>query len=104
MNQYITTIELDKICPDELFDLKREIDEYHNAFCAAEEAYCSGDEATSDIRNAVSQKALKLKKRIRVLAIGWGIHQESLQDYAAVSAKCVDAPPITEPSLLPLVA
>lgn len=74
---------------DELFDLKKEIDSFLNAQDAAERALCEGNGEAEYIKSLAHTEALKLKKRIRGLAIEWGIHQEFLAEYEAARSQSI---------------
>ena len=84
----MTQIQLDKISVsvDELYALQKEIDSYINTQDAVERAYCEGCPEYEEIHLSCQKKALKMKQRIRGLAVSMGIHGEFLDEYMASCA------------------
>lgn len=76
-------IQLDDICPDELYCLQKSIDSYLNAQNAAERAYCEGSLEYEEIEEDCQALAQKMKQHVRALATALGIHKEFLDEYAA---------------------
>ena len=76
-------IQLEDILTDELYALKAEIDSFLNTTDAAEQAYCEGYPEYEQLENDCQDRAVKVKQRVKSLAIALGIHGEFLDKYAA---------------------
>lgn len=82
----MTQIQLDEISVDELYALQKEIDSYISTQDAAEQAYCEGCPEYEEIHLSCQKKGLKMKQRIRGLAVSMGIHGELLDEHVASCA------------------
>jgi hypothetical protein len=83
----MSQISPDCISIDELFKLKREIDSFLNAENALAEALSEGDEAYEYIKQQSCSASQKLRKRIRGIAVEWGIHREFLAEYESLRSE-----------------
>ena len=84
----MTQIQLDEISVsvDELYALQKEIDSYISTQGAAEQAYCEGCPEYEEIHLSCQKKGLKMKQRIRGLAVSMRIHGEFLDEHMASCA------------------
>lgn len=75
-------VDLNQINVDELFQLRDSAVQLINSLDFAERAYCDGlDEFEAAMADA-AKDYLKLRSRIRGLAIEYGIHSDFLKEYS----------------------
>lgn len=74
--------DLDEICIDDLLQLRQELNDFFNAHDAFEQCYCEGDGEYTRIALRAEDKLDAVRRRIRNLAIDWGIHAEFLKEFS----------------------
>lgn len=75
-------IDLNQINVDELFQLRDATVELINALDFAERSYCDGLEEFEAAMEDAAKDYLRLRSRIRGLAIEYGIHADFLREYS----------------------
>lgn len=88
---YDTTVE--SICVEDLFKLEKEIREYIESVCAAEQAEEENNSDVEYIKGRVVERGLAFKRRIKHFYIDLGISKDIEQDIANLPVVEVVLPP-----------
>lgn len=77
--------DLDQIDIDDLYSLQKELGSFLDSYFLSEQLFCEGEGDYNYVRELAEENALKLRSRIKALAIDWGLHGEFLDEYLAAA-------------------
>lgn len=77
--------DLDSLDIDDLYALQKELGSFLDSYFLSEQLFCEGEADCDYVREQAEGNALKLRSRVKALAIDWGLHAEFLDEYLAAA-------------------